>query len=70
MEIINTLQKYDTFLKKKSVLELAWVLFIILAYKIYGSICYIMKSTKRYLIICLFPLIIYFLVSIDKSRII
>ena len=31
MEIINTLQKYDTFLKKKSVLELAWVLFIILA---------------------------------------
>lgn len=58
------------FSRKNQLLELAWVLFIILAYKICGSICYIMKSTKRYLIICLFPLIIYFLVSIDKSRII
>lgn len=51
MEIINILQKYDTFLNKKSVLELAWVLFIILAYKICGSICYRMKSTKQYLLL-------------------
>lgn len=52
MEIINTLQKYDTFLKKKSVLELAWVLFIILAYKICGSICYIIhKTVPDYLLV-------------------